>query len=354
MKILKTNNCSDQRGVVSIITVVFLSIILSLITIAFVKAMISNQRQALDMQLGTQAYYAAESGINDVLAKININGVNSLQGINSDSCNNFTSLNPDLNTTLNSDAGVKYTCLFVRSKVNDITASIGTDHAVMYSIKSVDGTPINQITINWATPDDQTNPVTFKNDTNLYSSSTWGAATPAMLRVALYYPSAFDRNNMITNQRTVFVTPVSTNNNNVENINNFADGVILKGSCDSASATGYYCSVRLNVADLIPIGQRTGGFYIRLLPIYNSTHVQITGGDVINTQKQLADAQIQIDSTGQASDVYKRTYVRINSNNMDYDFPEAVLMTKDSLCKQFLAYPSAYQKDLGLGGDCSF
>ena len=57
----------NQDGLVSIIIVVILMIVISIIVLSFAKVVRNEQRQTLDRQLSTQAYYAAESGVNTCL-----------------------------------------------------------------------------------------------------------------------------------------------------------------------------------------------------------------------------------------------------------------------------------------------
>src|ERR1700761_8288581 len=54
----------DEQGMVSILVTMIMVIVISLIVIGFAEVSRRNQREALDNQLSTQAYYAAESGVN--------------------------------------------------------------------------------------------------------------------------------------------------------------------------------------------------------------------------------------------------------------------------------------------------
>jgi Tfp pilus assembly protein PilX len=67
IKTNKTLNPINQSGFVSIVVCLIIMVILTLVTIGFSKLMGRAQRQALDRQLSTQAFYAAESGVNDAL-----------------------------------------------------------------------------------------------------------------------------------------------------------------------------------------------------------------------------------------------------------------------------------------------
>src|ERR1039458_10050844 len=61
----------DQSGFASIVIASVIILVLSLITVGFAQLMQREQRSALDRQLSSQAYYAAESGINDAVSAIN-------------------------------------------------------------------------------------------------------------------------------------------------------------------------------------------------------------------------------------------------------------------------------------------
>ena len=61
----KTSLRTNQEGIVAVIVAVILMLILSLIVLAVSQNATREQRQALDRQLSEQAFYNAESGIND-------------------------------------------------------------------------------------------------------------------------------------------------------------------------------------------------------------------------------------------------------------------------------------------------
>lgn len=57
---------SNQEGIVAIIVAVILTVLMSLIILAISQNANREQRQALDRQLSDQAFYNAESGVNDL------------------------------------------------------------------------------------------------------------------------------------------------------------------------------------------------------------------------------------------------------------------------------------------------
>ncbi len=62
---------SKQDGFASIVIAIIMVIVLSLITVGFAQLMRTEQRSALDKQLSSQAYYAAETGVNDAAKALN-------------------------------------------------------------------------------------------------------------------------------------------------------------------------------------------------------------------------------------------------------------------------------------------
>ena len=56
---------TDQKGIASLVIVILIMFLLTLIVLAMTRNTNQQQRQALDRQLNSQAFYAAESGVND-------------------------------------------------------------------------------------------------------------------------------------------------------------------------------------------------------------------------------------------------------------------------------------------------
>jgi Tfp pilus assembly protein PilX len=64
MKMMKHKQ-TDQRGVAAILTVLFFTILMSVITLSFMRVAVLEQTQTLQEQLSKSAYAAAQSGIED-------------------------------------------------------------------------------------------------------------------------------------------------------------------------------------------------------------------------------------------------------------------------------------------------
>src|SRR3954463_2749341 len=113
-----------ERGMVSILVTMLLMVVITLIVLGFAQISRRNQRQAVDRQLSTQAFYAAEAGINDArnLIKTALSSGATIPA--KTDCTNgsgpaaafYSTLSPSLDTPNN----VSYTCLMVDPAPKDL------------------------------------------------------------------------------------------------------------------------------------------------------------------------------------------------------------------------------------------
>jgi Tfp pilus assembly protein PilX len=341
----------DQRGVVSFITVSFLAGILILITMGFMRVMISNQRQSLDNQLSTQAFYAAESGINDVRSKLPI--ADAYYGLDKP-CDGIINGVLSGNNTMDSTP-IKYTCLLVDNTVEEILISDATTaNGVMYQLQNESPSAINRIRISWGKSDQTGVSSSFTSTANqLPPASSWPSNTPAMLRLTIYAVGGnFSRSNLTdaNRQRTYFIAPFSRVAAPSTTIDSSTpDGSIISAQCAS-SMVDYGCQATITLSGVFSgLGTTADSLFVRIRPIYNDEapiKIEAFHGA---SQVTLINAQYVIDSTGRANDVYKRIKVRVPIQT-EFNYPEYAAQTANSICKQFIAYPGFQQDEAG----CSF
>lgn len=344
MVFTKHNRALNQDGIVSFITVMLLSMILVLITVGFVRSTNSNQRQSLDTQLATQAFYSAESGVNDALATIaHYKSIGSeMPSMGSNNCNAFmgqemTNALGGQSNVLNGSSNIKYTCVLVKDEVSNISLSDPTiNSGKIFKIKSASvAAPVKSLRISWG------NDGQVASNTNYSNLPVSWSSNPALLRVTIYYPpnlTNYNRSTLLSNQKTYFLIPVPAGTAGATNtVSSTNDGEKLGISCNFP--TPKTCQVKIMVNSIAGGGASTdNGFYVRIVPIYVSSNISIEGLDVSNNVVSLSGAQYQIDVTGRGNDVYKRIEVRRNFGDV-YDFPDSVVASGGDLCKQFIAWP---------------
>jgi Tfp pilus assembly protein PilX len=328
-----------QKGFVSIISVIMLSILVILITVAFVKVMQRGQRQILDSQLSTQAYYAAETGINDAMQAI-LNNPSEIPVSEDTDCTptrlvqGVPSSMPVQTITVPDapDAQVSYTCQLITSGTKDILVDGKDGVAKVFPVYT--DSSASTIDIEW---EDDKNHTNF----NVGGAETYGPANsypgnaPAMLRITVYQTAGgnISSQDLINGQKNFFVKPgVSTADGEVSMADPDATAILAK--CEATSPTRLY-ACRVSITGIANTNVQNAVF-VKVQPIYKDANYRVTANNVsaFSYEDTLAlfGAQYRIDVTGKANDVYRRLEVRTPLQSFTYP---SFGVDSDSICKKF-------------------
>jgi hypothetical protein len=326
-----------QQGLVSIIvTMMFISIITA-ITISILLIMRREQRQALDRQLSMQAFYAAESGINDTVAKLKSNTP-------PPEIKDCKDTNKISSGDLSGDGVLKYTCVLLDKSPNSLEYSAIDTGAS--TVVPIDGGSIGikKLKISWndadggntfvptppATNESHLLPQDLANVANLGETANLNTPTGTGILRATLMPikTPIVRSELISAAKTYFLYPKGSGPSDGrvqpggESNPRFVDG-----DCNVVNQPKY-CNVILD--NLLATG--TNRFYLRLRSIYRRSAVTITAYDAFGNVVPLQGAQAVVDATGKANDVLRRIQVRVPIKT-NYTYPEFALATSDSICK---------------------
>ncbi len=324
---------ANEDGFAALVIAVVLVLVLSLITVGFAELMRHEERSALDKQLSSQAYYAAESGVNDATKAIN----NGFKGGKTDCGPNSTVADLADNTVKFTDGSnptnASYPCLLINPAPPNLHYDpISTTLSRTAEFTAIDSNDqpaaVNSVKISWQ--DSGSNTARAPNCDSLKTTTDWTYI--GMLRVQLIpiASGSLDRASLTNKAFTAFLCPDSDSNNTKTygtNIGPTNAGVVMNGNCNSSGQ----CSA---VVDGFPPNQST--FFINMRSIYSATSVTVTAYNGA-TQLRLKGAQTLIDSTGKAQDVLRRIQVRVSSNN-GFDIPDG---THADICKAFDLDPGA-------------
>jgi hypothetical protein len=324
----KKNNLKyNQNGFASIIIALVLILVLSLLTVGFAQLARREQQTALDKQLANQAYYAAESGINDAILGVQGNPnaspviaptiTDSTTNVNSDNCLN-TPFIANGNNSISSTYGVSYSCVLVNLQPPNIQyddVGAGSDRYLTFSTDSTIAT--SDFTIQWGSSNPSHNAFPADTTTKLPPLSTWaGNNYPSVIQVSITPLTDLSRQGLINNTFTAVLYPASNGADTVA-YNTYSsspspttEGAIVAGDCNPSGGGGrsstYPCQVTIQN---IPGG--TGPFLVHLMNFpYDNSDININGQSA-GVPIKFIDGQAVIDSTGKDKNVSKRLLVHI-------------------------------------------
>lgn len=335
----------SSRGMVSIIVTLVMMLVISIIVLGFAQVSRYEQRQTLDRQLSSQAFLAAESGVNDVrqlIATLITGGQTIPEKPQCDRGNNVPS-NPyyGLSTSLDTSNDISYSCLLVSTQLNSLVQVVpGDGTGVTLALHPVSG-QLTQLHIHWSLSPAPASVAGCKTSVpgipvpgdfpQAGPVSGWGCPY-GMLRMDIVPTDTLNRLALMNNQKAVFFYPIQTG---VAQWINYAN---LAGSVTPMECSTTDCSVDVRA---MPTG--VGGFTdysIHLTGIYNGGTVTITADGTSGPNTTLKDAQALVDVTGKAQDVLRRIQVRLTLGTNGA--PSYALQSGGAICKRFGIGPGIY------------
>ena len=368
---MNTNNTNlskltkNQSGVVAIFVSMILMVVLSIIVLSFSQVAYKEQRAAIDRQISTQAYYSAESGVNDAYSVItyelnhipaipissapNLDLVTHLPPANY-GCNSPSDYSPTGSSNIiDQQTNTNYSCLLVNTQPDTLIYKPPPGNALVTHLKTT-AIP-NKITFTWDNFDPTTgqsinaNCLKF-NSSNIYNGTvlqhilppygSWPQNTsveycPPILEIAIIPVTlGISETSALASERTFYVYPTSTEGG-VLVYNQIRNGDILPSNCHNNP--NHDCNFVVSV-----LNQNTSDYYIKILPIYSqqNVNVAISAGNNI----YFIDTQAQIDSTGQSQSLLRRIRAAVSLNGSAYGpssippIPLYAIQTNKSICKR--------------------
>lgn len=330
----QTTLSRNESGLAAITVTLIILGIVTLITVGFASLMRREQRQALDQQLSTQAFYAAESGVNAARDYID-SSINSVDIATITDCDDTEDVLGAI--PLNDSASVS--CVLLDPTPDSLQANLSTNKSWVIPVQTESGDPISKLEISWQMPDStRFAEPDWEAGNLLVPQSEWGTDRTGMLRLMLM-PNSTNRNTLITDTYQAFLYPNADSGNSVEvDITPPDQGKILNGNCDT-SRKPYYCRVYLT-------GLNSNAYTLRLRGVYNPSTVLVRALDDGDSPMSVKNGQAKIDATGKAADVVRRIQVNVPIQPNDFLFPEYALETFTTLCKRFYVWPGGAQGDL--------
>ena len=393
---------SNQRGAVSIFVVIFAALLITIVTVSFVRIMVNDQNQATNSDLSQSAYDSALAGVEDAKrallryqsicqtgtqvecdeagSRISSNTCNAVvrygDVIGSDSEGEATTgvgeIRIQQSTTANDEALEQaYTCVTVDLETPDYVSSSSSNISRLIPLRATE--EFNTVTIEWFSRDDLGTSTT-STSVNLLSgisspmplrqTSSWPVDRPPLLRTQLMqYGDSFTleqfdyMSGSESNANTIFLYPTSASAANTstsfaardqrrtsptgQTPADISADTPLPVRCRASLASGgYSCQIDLTLPAPIGGGDRTA--YLRLTPLYNTTHFRVS---LANGSRDVDFDGVQpiVDSTGRANDLFRRVQSRVDMEDTTFPYPEgAIDLSSGDLCKNFAVTDTSY------------
>ena len=375
----------NEKGSVSLITVLFLTTLLTLLAVSSLRLMVRERTNATNVQLTAQAFYAAESGVEDAKraiqgyldgdASVSLNGSDckpaswSTRIYDHDSSNGNT---PTDEVELDDSGTTGYTCQLIDIDPEEYIRQVSENETVQLKLdpQGAQENEVDKVLIEWHVEGDPSDPDPATDDgasvardgsqhDTVPGKACWdhpgggvgcpdgtGPGYPAMLKLGVFahpYNDAtsgtFDRsrvrgdigylNPSHTGTGSVDIFRLSTDNPSFRRMIPNTDS--NEGPhCEQAATIGdYRCSVEVTN---LRGGHNNLAYTLQITSIYRSTRLKITmydqGGNVLGFE----GVQAVIDVTGRAADLFRRIKTVVNLEN-DAIVPASALTVADDICK---------------------
>jgi hypothetical protein len=332
---------NEESGFIAIMIAMILMTVLTLVLLGFVRLISREKRQALDRQLSTQAYYAAEAGISDA-AKLLQTSPNTT--IND--CNGSNPLKAAYNNVLDAGARINYPCVLINPAPGSLQYDdIGQDNPEVIRMHAVDNGPITSVVMSWQ---DSGSSTTFPTNSGFLLSQTSVsgpnnlATSTGVLRVSMTPVPAgpLSGDALLNASKTFFLYPHAAAAPGAVTLLPFnqpdADGKFMDGGCHTGNTSPYFCNVRW-------FNLNNDTIYLKVSSLYRHSRMEVralrAGAPIA-----LVGEQVLIDSTGKANDVLRRIQVR-RPVQADYSVPAGALITMQGTCKRFTVWPGGAAPD---------
>lgn len=361
----------NQDGAVAIFIVIFFALLLSVITLGFVRLTSQDQHQALVTDLSQSAFDSAEAGVEDAKRAL-IQYTKACGGADDAQCQAYTQafqanqcstlagpLAAQLGLSTDGKGAVRvetnsddktldqaYTCLKISLSTADYIRKIEANTSDLVPLRGTGN--FSSVTINWFLASDaglapgaefslpriggaDYSPAQFP------SQELWGEATPPVMRVQLieHNKNAFSQRSLEDGSSTLFLYP--TENSGVAGNQVAFTRYARKSPNEPVQVTctkdtgGYACSATLLLSGSLAMNPSKAA-YLRVTSLYKGStyQLQLNGGAV-----QFNGVQPSVDSTGRANTIYRRVQSRIRFDEATGGYPENALETTNDICKDF-------------------
>lgn len=313
----------DQRGVVSILTTSFFSILIMVITVGTLVVQTKELRQSTDSDQSIRAYYAAQSGMEEALLKLKA------------SSGAFRTTGPECRDgNLNLDdldlggveSGLEITCLRVAANTVSGTNFLPQEEATQFNLG--DQPDLDEMTFRWGR-DAFTEGGDYTGDPARLPAIPAGSWTiPALMEITVYsYPKTGITPGSIQ-ARTIFLRPSSSGSREAKlNVNDRVQPI----KCDEPD---FRCRAEIDGFTKFSSSGVEMRHVVRFRPRYNSTTYSVTFRNSSGGSLSASSGGVKVDVTARAGDIFRRVVAVADGPGEPLKYGlDYVIMAQLDICK---------------------
>ena len=369
-----------QKGAVSLFVVIFSALLITIITVGFIRLMIQSQMQATANDLSQSALDSAQAGAEDAKRAIvryysegcPVSGNALCDAVDSGKCSTIQDSGL-LGTGLDDSDGVRiktdntdnqlnqaYTCVKITLNTPDYVASLNKNTARFIRLQS--DKPFTKVVVQWYSQQDfekakqASGSVSASigsdlgSDTGLPAQSSWLALRPALMRLQLLQytkgkPFTMADLNGRTDNSSLFLIPsqAGLSSTQFDTSQPASTPVLTPVTCDSSFPTGsagqYACSAEITLPNPVSGDKTNRQAYLQVGAFYQNVTFRICLDTCTNfndpAHPNFKGVQPVIDSTGRAGDYFRRVQSRVEFMGKGLPEIDAAVDLTGSLCKSF-------------------
>lgn len=344
----KDRGQTGQRGMASIVITMITMVVITLIVLGFATISRREQRQSLDQLLSTQAFYAAESAVEDASSIIKQRLANSQPVPAKTNCTTDPSgvypVSGGANdpTVVDAEYNVSYTCLTVDPAPTSVQFDGVGDNAVVVPLTT--NNPINNLEIRWrpasppasGTPSADCPAAATGSFAPQSGGNAWRCGYGVLRAEITLTDGALTSAGLANNTLHGIFVPLrnGTSGQLAYNTNTNRPNIV---GADCVTTSYTECTARITN---INTGPRS--MSLRLSAMYQPSRISVQAFNGSNAQG-ISGVQAVIDATGKASDVLRRIQVRMPLINTRTAFPGNAISSNGAICKRFGTTASSFR-----------
>ena len=324
--------------------------VMTLIVLGFAEVSRHNEREALDRQLSSQAFYAAESGVNDAQDAINtvLNNPtvypNPGAALTKTNCGNGVPAPAIYGTkTSTLSPGVSYTCLLVDTNPPSLLYGLSSNSGSRIIPIQIKSGNIATLQVQWQAgvsgPTPLANCPDISTANQLPSAGTWNCGFAA-LRVDIVDTSGSYTSSTLQARTSSVILMPSTIAGATSIAYKSGSNNLYGNAANQGAVVGTQCTNGPAGRCLMTFTNMGGAsYYMRVTSLYQNAQLQLTAQSATGTTLRFANAQALVDATGKAQDVLRRIQVRVPTANNGGIYGDYAIESDGPICKQLVAQP---------------